>query len=113
MPGEVALDQGRDLVQAVGMAQLLQLHGVQETGQGVGQLQGAGGVQRMTETGLVLGHQLAELETSPQGTDRGRQAQRHLAGFERWLALIQVPQGPDLGQQQGLAARHGDERLRQ
>ena len=110
MLGKFRLDRA---VQGVEIGDLLDLYAVQETGEGVTQLKGAGRVQVAVKQVGVVDHQPRQLEPPSPGRDRRRQVQGHVPRFERRLALVQVAEGADLRQQQGLAARHRNKGLGQ
>ena len=87
---------------ARGDLRLLDLHGVEEAGQGVGQLQGGGGVQVALEDMLVGHHDPRQLAATPQGRDGGGEVQADVARLEGRLARVEVAQGADLRQEGGL-----------
>ncbi len=96
-----------------GAVGLLDLQAVEEAGQGVGQLQGGGRVDRPVEQAPVLGDQTGQLEAPAIGRDGRRQVERQVARLERRLALVEVAERAHLGQQHRLAAGHGQEGLGQ
>ena len=106
MFGEVGGDQ---VGEAAPGADLLDLQAVEEGPQGVGQLQGGGGVEVAAQLLLVALHQGDQFEAATQGIDGRGQVDGQVAGLEGRLALVQIPQGPDLGRQHRAAPGSGDE----
>jgi len=110
VPGEVPFRQGRDHGRITG---LLDLAGVEEAGEGVGQFQGRSGVEAAFEQIFIFGHQPGQFEALAQGADGGGQVEGQVTRLERRLALVQVAQGADLRQQHRALARRLQKRLGQ
>ena len=111
MLGQVPLHQTG---QAGQVAHLLDLHGIEEGAEAVGQVQGVPGVYPvpLQQVGVVA-DQPGQLEPAAQRADRRRQVHGQVAGLEGRLALVQVPQGADLRQKGRLAMGRADKGLRQ
>jgi hypothetical protein len=101
---------GGEALEAGGDLNLLDLSGLDQGAQGVGQLQGSrrGQVPAGQQMGVV-GRQPHQLHPPRQGIDGGGQVEGHVAGLEGGLALVEVAQRTHLGRQDGLAAGGGDE----
>ncbi len=108
--GQLALHQGLDRARVAG---LLDLAGVEERRQRVGQFEGRPGVEAALQQVFVFRHQPRQLEPAAPGTDRRRQVERQVARFERRLALVEVAERADLRQQHGLRVTGVQKRLGQ
>ena len=104
---------GYEAVEPTGSAHLLDGQTVEEAGERVGEVERGRGVQRAFQQVLVLDDQPGQLEPAAQRAYSRRKIERQVAGLERRLALLQIAQRADLGQQHGLPAGRGDERLGQ
>ena len=92
------------IVQGGRVGDLLDLAAIQELSQGVGIGEGPGGIELDTEQVLVRLDDPRQFEAPPPGRDGRRQVEGDVTRLEGWLTVIEVTEGPDLGQERRVAA---------
>ncbi len=83
---------------------LLDLPGVQERGESVGQFQGPAGLQASAKEILVRRDEPRKFETPPLRRDGRWEVKTEVTRLKGGLALIQIAQHPDLGKDRGASA---------